>query len=85
MNGGERQARICPTKQSHVKSVFPGGHLLFVTSVSDPPAPPQVLPELINAALSILYVLGLLLLFADAQKFEHCEEVEGNFTSRSEL
>ena len=47
--------------------------------------PPQLVPELINAALSMLNVLGLLLLFADAQKFEHCEEVEGNVTSRSEL
>ena len=26
----------------------------------------------------MLNVLGLLLLFADAQKFEHCEEVEGD-------
>ena len=48
---------------------------------TDPPAPPQVPPELINAALSMLKVLGLLLLFADAQKFEHCEEVEGKFIS----
>ena len=46
---------------------------------------PQPLPELINAALSILYVLGLLLLFADAQKFEHCEEAEGKVTARSEF
>jgi len=52
---------------------------------TDPPAPLQLLPELINAALSILYVFGLLLFFADAQKFEHCEEGEGNVTSRSEL
>ena len=48
-----------------------------------PPAPLQPLPELINAALSMLYVLGLLLLFAAAQKFEHCEEVEGKVTARS--
>jgi Tfp pilus assembly protein PilO len=45
----------------------------------------QVRPELINALLSMLNVLGLLLLFADAQKFEHCEEAEGNVTARSEL
>ena len=41
---------------------------------TDPPAPPQVPPELINAALSMLYVLGLLLCFADAQKLLSGEE-----------
>ena len=55
------------------------------TGCTDPPAPPQVPPELINAALSILNVLGLLLLFAEVQKFEHCEEAEGNVTARSEF
>ena len=42
--------------------------------VDAPPAPLQPLPELINDALSMLYVFGLLLCFADAQKLSNGEE-----------
>jgi len=41
---------------------------------TDPPAPLQPLPELINDALSILYVFGLLLCLADAQKLSSGKE-----------
>ena len=58
--------RVCAVRTIQQVAIF--GSTSGVSTDTVATDPPQLSPELINAALSILYVFGLLLCFADAQK-----------------
>ena len=58
--------RVCAVRTIQQVAIFCSTSGVSTDTVATDPLQP--LPELINDALSILYVLGLLLCFADAQK-----------------